>query len=454
MVDKLKTVLSEYLKDIFYGNKIIFIVFAVVYHIGLDFYYVTTVNPLYEYMGFELNPSGIKYILSWVIYLLIFFIIPKSENSVSSLFLNLQFIIIFAPMTVYYALNNQSTVYLLMVSLMIIIQVFILYPNRKHEREKALSVRLYNLDKYTSAFMTFFIPGILLITMVWGGFYGLNAFDLDYLYKIRSSSEYPTILSYLISWITCAIIPFYISLNLSRKKYILVTCLVLTDLMFYMILGQKFIYLSILVVFTVFIFSKTKNLIKFIYFGFTSLSLIAPILYLLEKLGESSRFSEIFSSFIGLRFLFTPALNKFLYFDFFNQHPNSYFSDGFIGKSFGLTYPYKESLGQTIYAYMTEGDLFVSNSNTGYFGDSYAQLGFLGLLIMSILLAFIIKFFNYASRGFSFLVIAPILSLIIVILNDGALLTTLLTNGFLVTILLLLIYNKHQGKEYFRGDLL
>lgn len=452
MISILKQDLVAFTNDVFSRNKITYLVIGILYRICLDVYYVTTISPLYSYGGLPINPNGLKYIISWLLYVLFFLLIPKTENSLRSFFLNLQFIVSFAPMTVYFSLNDQSTLYMLMISFVIIIQVFILKSDKNNIRN-SMSLNIAYLDKYTSVFIAFLIPSMLIITMVWGGFYGIKAFDLDFLNKIRENANYPTILSYAISWITNAIIPFYIALTLSQKKYIISFILIMIDILFYMILGQKFIYLSILVLCCVFVFSKTKRLVLSVYLGFTSLSIVASITYLLESLSENSKFSELLSAFFGIRFLFSPAANKFLYYDFFSNYPKTHFSDGIIGKTLGLTYPYKGSIGQTIYAYMTGGNLFESNSNTGYLGDSYAQFGLVGLIVIGILLAYTVKFIDIASKGLDFSFVSSILSVSVIILNDGAFLTTFFTGGIFIIILLLLIYNKQKGNTYYRREL-
>ena len=59
-----------------------------------------------------------------------------------------------------------------------------------------------------------------------------------------------------------------------------------------------------------------------------------------------------------------------------------------IGKMLGLTNLYNGSEGQIVYAF-NGGDFKSVNLNTGYLGESYAQLGFFGMLLMSVLFAYV-----------------------------------------------------------------
>jgi hypothetical protein len=353
-------------------------------------------------------------------------------------------------MTSYYSLDNQSTIYLLFVSIAIIAQIWILKPNNA---KIEVSFSLFNADRYVSIFMIILIPILLLLAILWGGFYGFEAFDLAFLNKIREHAEYPTILIYLFWWLIYGIIPFYLALSLYKKRYIISCCLILIDILLYMVLGYKTIYLSLIVMLVIFIASKLKLLINGIYLGLSTLCLTSTLLYVLEQHANNKTISGIITAFVGVRFLFGPALNKFLYYDFFSQYPKVYFADGQIGNAFGLTYPYNGSIGQTIYAFMCDGRLYQSNSNTGYFGDSYAQFGFIGVILLSILLAFIIKFVNGITNKLDYTIIVTALSVQIIILNDGALLTTLLSNGFTILIGLFLIYSKPDEKIFFRRNL-
>lgn len=145
------------------------------------------------------------------------------------------------------------------------------------------------------------------------------------------------------------------------------------QLILYMGTGEKFNYLIILVILSFYIISiiKIKNKSLFIYSG-----LIFLILFLFVYKNYT------FISLLGERFLFGPAVNKFLYYDFFSYYPKHYFADGIIGKCLGITYQYVATSGQLVFAFFYKGRLFESNSVTGYLGDGYAQAGFLGIIFL------------------------------------------------------------------------
>lgn len=409
---------------------------AIVYHISLELIYIFAVSPAYAYAGLTLAPHSVKYILSWVFYLLIFYTTPKDENRIGSFCLHLQLVVTVAPLLVYYALNDQSTVYMVMVVVAVLLQNWILRENKK----KQIGVHLIGLKPYVEVLAPIFIGACVIIAMVWNGFHGLQAFDLNFLYAMRENATYPPLLPYFLSWITSLLIPFFLAYALRAQKYIAAIVYSGAALMLYMVMGAKFIYFSLAVIFGLFILTSLKKPVKLLYIGFIILSLFIVVLYSLENGVPDRRIAGLLNSFLGIRFLFIPAQNKFLYYECFSELPKVFFADGRIGSIFGLTNPYNGSLGQTIFAFQG-GEMFASNSNTGYFGDSYAQMGFLGVIFTAIILALVLKFFDNCHLGQMTSVFLIAMGVQMIVLNDGAFLTTLLTGGMSILIIFAAVYS-------------
>lgn len=416
------------------------IIFAILYKFSLDIYYIFAVSPIYAYEGMELVPSALKYLLSAFLYFFIFSLMPKNEKDFASFFLNMQFVIILAPMLCTYALNSRSnTAFMLFVCACVLLQIFILKKQKPDSQR--INVYIKNGKSYTIVFSVIFIAVCMIVPILYNGFAGLKAFDFVYIYVMRSHAEYPPLFGYFLSWATFAVIPFFIIYSLSKSKYFYSMLLCIVQLIFYVTMGHKNIFLILLVIIGIFIIAQLNILTKGIYLVFASGSVIITVMALLEK----SSLVILANSFWGERFLFGPAINKFRFYEVFSQYPPIYFADGLIGKLFSLPYIFTKPGGFIVFAYYNGGN-FTSNSNTGYWGDSYAQLGFLGILLMSVLLAYIIKFIDNTSTNIGFASLAAVFSVPIVILNDGALLTTLLTSGMLILIFLVFIFNEPSDK--------
>lgn len=154
-----------------------------------------------------------------------------------------------------------------------------------------------------------------------------------------------------------------------------------------------------------------------------------------------------FISLLGERFLFGPAVNKFLYYDFFSYYPKHYFADGIIGKCLGITYQYVATSGQLVFAFFYKGRLFESNSVTGYLGDGYAQAGFLGIILFAFLKVLLFKFISLTTNGVPDKIRIPMIIIPIFTLNDAGLLTVFFSGGLFLIILLFYIYPEENMKN-------
>ena len=230
-------------------------------------------------------------------------------------------------------------------------------------------------------------------------------------------------------WTRILFIPFFIIQNLDKKKYLKASFYISLQVFLYMCTGEKFTYLILLVIISIYILAKSKAMIGYVYTG-----LIALILTIFFTQ------SRIAISFLGERFLFGPALNKFWYYEFFSDYPKIYFSDGILGKALGLYYQYTASSGQLIFAKHFDNRLFESNSVTGMFGDSYSQLGVVGMILFSVLLAGFIKVIAKTTSGISTNVKCSVISIFIVLLNDAGFLTVFFSGGLFLTLYFFYIF--------------
>ncbi len=429
----------KYLMDMLdrWNDRMYYIVFVYL-KVIMDIFFVVVASQIYQYHYYEVHGNAIKYILSWVIYLVLVVLMPKKENSIKTFFLHIQLLIMVLPMLTLYAFTeNRSTIYILQVSMAIVLEILVLKEGKKEYKP----VRIKNLKAFVSTFMLFLIPLITVLTINYGGFSGFSAFNAEVLNNIRANASYPALLSYLIMWCIHIFIPFYIVYCLEKKHYVLAAFLVFDDIVLYMVLAQKIIYLSLAVILVVYALSKTGHFIKLMHLA-VCVGLTAMIILFLVEKSDVSMLIIICVSLLGDRFLFQPALNKFLYYDIFSQYPKLYFSDGMIGKCMGLTNIYKYEPGQLAFGYVWNGRYGESNSCTGYLGDGYAQLGFIGIIIGAVVLALLVKYIDHYCDNIAFGILAAIMALYVVMLNDGALQTVLLSGGLFIFLIFLAIYTE------------
>jgi hypothetical protein len=406
------------------NNFLLLIVIAIA-KIILELFYIYFVSPIYGYTGLIYDFNLSKYCLSWALFFILSIFMLKVKEKFCSFFLHFEFIITVLPLLVFYSLTNKETQYILYVSISFLIQILIL----KNIKVEKISICIIGIKKQFRIIIIFLMISVVTLTMLYNGFHGVKSFDTVYLYDIRKATKYPFIFSYLIMWTRILFIPFFIIQNLDKKKYLKASFYISLQVFLYMCTGEKFTYLILLVIISIYILAKSKAMIGYVYTG-----LIALILTIFFTQ------SRIAISFLGERFLFGPALNKFWYYEFFSDYPKIYFSDGILGKALGLYYQYTASSGQLIFAKHFDNRLFESNSVTGMFGDSYSQLGVVGMILFSVLLAGFIKVIAKTTSGISTNVKCSVISIFIVLLNDAGFLTVFFSGGLFLTLYFFYIF--------------
>lgn len=428
-------------------NNTVGLICAIILKLTIDFYFVKVISYRYQYDWYAVKPNAGKYILAWLIFTLLWKVMPKEERSVKALFLHVQFIFVLLPMlTIYAFTSEQSTKYMLLVTVAVLIESFILNGKSK---TKYRPVKIDGLRSFVSVWFIFFIPLMAILIWLYGDFWGLEAWDFVKLYEIRKAARYPVILSYMNSQLTTAIVPFYVVYSLERHQYILTGILLIIDIFLYMILAYKGIYLLLVVVIGVYILAKSRHLLKFLYMGLTGgLILLAAMSFFERK--QMSSITSFGAALVGNRFLFVPAASKFWFYDFFQKFPKVHFADGTLGKLLGLTNLYKYSSGEMVYAFIVGDKLGNANFNTGYLGDAYAEAGTMGVLLFAVLLASIVSWISNYEGKIPFVILAPMIVLYVIVLSDVTLTTVLLTSGLLVFIIFLAVYageSEEEGKR-------
>lgn len=419
---------------------------GIFYKFMLDVLYTWAASPQYSYAGLVYAPGSVKYILGLVLYVVLFAALPKKEHQIGAFLLHLQFVFTVAPMLTFYALADGSTQYILMVFICILLQTWIV--RRPVGQSGAIHIR--GIQNYVTVALGILVIFSAVIPILYNGFAGLEAFDFEYIYVMRENATYPPAFSYLLGWCTNTILPFACLVFLTQKKYrLLIVCVVL-QVLFYMETGAKFTLFILVPIFFIYFIAKSGHLLKLLYGGLILLFFGSVILFQLDRVAPGLPMGVLLNSIIGIRAIFHPADNKFNYFEYFSDHPKVFFSDGIFGKMFSLTYPYAGSIGQVSYA-SNGGEFLSANMNTGYLGEAYAQMGFLGILLMACLLGVIIRGLHAYMNKQNFAILAGLFSVYMIILNDGALFATLLTGGMLVAFLLVFVYFNRHEKENYRG---
>jgi len=359
---------------------------------------------------------------------------PIDNLRLSSVFINMQFAFMVVPMTSIYGLSTQSSFFMLLISTMHVMQSILFRIKTNIPRIK---IDNQNSSKIFKIFLFILIIFTLLIAIKANGVPNLDALNFNLTYVIRESIKEPFPINYTATWIAKVICPFFIALYYYKKRYLMMIPFIIIEFIFFLIFTHKtYLFVSIMVLVVMFAHKRGRFIEKmYVFLGVAALT--TTLIYLFKG-------SQMLVTMFPRRVLYVPAILKFQYYDFFSVNPKVFFADGIIGKLLGVDSPYQRSVGYTI-AYEFFG--VESMANTGYWGDAYANMGVLGVILFSIVLVLIVKYIeiNTNNLNISFVISSTFFSFYI--LNDGALLTNLLTGGQFLLMIMLTIENSCALKE-------
>lgn len=411
-------------------NRVCTFFLIIMYKILLDLGYLIYVYPNFSYQGFHLDISVIKYIFSIIVLFTVFFIFIKESVVFSNIIMNMLFLILIIPFTSLYALENQPTEFFIMVIFGFIITLTI-------TRLKSLkTVKL----KVTSLLLPFILIACSILTygslFVFNGIPTLTALNLFRVYEVRSAVNYgPAIFPYLISWQAKVINPFLIGYGLLFKRKAILAIGVGLQFLIFIYTGHKSYLFAPIVIIGVVYFVKKRALLIGALLGLNSVLVLGISLY--KYLGD-----HFVATLFIRRTMFIPAKNYYIYFDFFSSHDKIYLSHS-IFRIF-LDYPYVMPVPNLI------GALYYNNPNTwvnvGYLAESYMNFGFLGIVLYSVILGFVLKFFDSLSTNIGVEIVLMTSFIAFFGLLSGALLTTFLTGGIIFSYIILNLYNNQINK--------
>ena len=414
------------------------IIYRIIYRLALDFSYTTAISVAYSYyMGLTYFPSLLRILISYIVSLFVIIVTPSYKNTISSFFLNVQLYIFLMPMCSLYGLSGRSIIFLTGISLIHVMQCIILSVNIRTKCIKKIYIENNQLILFGT--LCGFVIMIIGLLFLQGGRPNWSAINLNNVYKIRAEAiSLTTIMSYFVSWSTKIIIPFLLACSIHKKHWFLCTLLTGLQFLFYCIFAHKTYLFTPILVIAVYFCCK-HNLLKWGFEkGLTLGVLFTTGLYLLNN-------KWIWPvNLLVRRVLYVPATLKFSFYEFFSRNPKVCFGDGVIGTVFHIDSPYSKTIPKVIAEYVGYPE---SSCNTGYWGDAYANAGWIGVVLLSVILAVYIKTLENCSTKLNKTIVIASCAYWIYSLNDGAFLTNLLTGGGLL-FLLILVFSNLQKKHH------
>lgn len=396
-----------------------------IYKLVLDVSYYLVISPVFSYAKLELDFNNIKFIESYLLLFIIFFLMPKSEKKVSNIMIWSLILISYIPMLTIFAFKDESRIFMYAVTAFWMMVFWLSYM-------PTISLQSLKQAQIIRSFLFIFLTttAFLMIYKYLGISFNL---DLTKVYDIRANYvEIGIPLSgYIFNWVGAIINPVFFAIYITRKKWIYAALIFALQFLLFSSTGHK-TYLFALIFVTVLMWIVTrKNPLIYMANGLTGIILLGMLSFWLIK-------DVWISALFTYRTLLVPGQLYFIYYDFFSQHEYVYLSYS-IFQSF-LDYPYH--LGPTNLI----GEVYFNNAkmsaNTGIVGDAYMNFGFVGLILFAVLLVIILKLIDACAAKKDIKIAVAAIAMPIITLTNGGLLTNLLTNGLLLSLLLLYLLPK------------
>ena len=404
--------------------------FIILYKAILDLSYYFVISPVWRYARFDLNFSTLKFIESFFLLSIIFILMPKSKEKLSNIMVWLLILLSYVPMLTLFAFMDQPRVYMYAVTgfwalvfLLLKLPVVSFAP-LKNSQSKIIR---YSIFIGLTGIVFFLIYKYL------GIFFN---FDLTKVYDIRR--EYRAIgipfAGYLFNWLAYIVNPIFFALFLVKRKWIWVGLIIFLQILLFSVTGLKAFPFALPFVLALMWIVNRKNPLAYMAIGLTGIILLGMFSYwLIDDVWISSLFTR--------RTLLVPAQLSFLYYDFFSNNDYTFLSQHRIFQFF-LDYPYSLSPPNLI------GEVYFDSSemgaNNGIYADAYMNFGYIGFIFWAVLLTTVLKLVDSFSKNKKITVTIAAIAMPSLSLTNSAFLTSLLTHGLLLSLLILYFLPKER----------
>lgn len=388
-------------------------------------YFIVSVN-IWDYMRLsEIAFNHLKYFESYLLLFVLFIVLPKNKKDIASIVVWLTALLAYVPMLVLYGFMDKDRcfTYGIMFFWILVAGMLKIIP----------LVKIKSLIKIQANFISYysFIALLLLVLLLVYFYAGINInFDLARVYEIREQFQSFNIplAGYLFTWLAYVVNPVFLAVFLKRRNWPIIAAIIITQLIIFSATGNK-TYLFALP-FVVFLYWTVKRKNPFFWFAttFGVLTLAGVFSYL--------AFGDIWTyTIFARRTLLVPAQLSYFYHDFFSHNPLLYLS-GHSFVSWFIDYPYQLAPWYLISKIYLTSRPEVS-ANNGIFADAYMNFGYLGIIIWASLFSVIIKLISSLAYKKDITVCVAAVALMPIIFTNGTLLTSLITNGVVMSMLLL-----------------
>lgn len=400
--------------------------------LSLEIYYLQFITNQFDYLGFKLNFSVIKFIEFHFIYLisimLSFRLFNKSHFIFSIYILIILFFLI--PNGIMMSFSNliRGPVYSI---LLFIIIFFLIAPLR-------LKIVPFYSNRGLRHISIFGIFTLLILPIIWIYLtdFNFNTLLLKDIYQTRDafSLKETTISKYFYNWLVKVIVPFMFVYYMIEKQHFFASIGLIFLIYLFVISGNKAVYFTSII--TIFFYFFGKHFLDKLSYFMIALLLSFPLIYIADYLLNN----YLLRGTLIMRPFFFPALLNNCYFDYFKEL-SLYFSENHLFNSI-FTSPIETKSAILISkVYFNTDDMYANN---GLISDGYMNLGYTGVFILSIIFSILFMFFNSLKVNPSYFGIFLIL---VFFFLSAPVFTVVVTGGVWILLFLMYISMKTDSNE-------
>lgn len=410
-----------------------FFLFVLV-RIFLDLAYIYCVAPIFSYEGYILEENTPNYVFSWVLYLLIFPIVPVRLRKVSDAVFMLIAVSIIAPLTSMYGLAGESAVPVITA----VASMAFVYAITNVRLFK--DVRLPYLKDGERVAVLLSVAMVFLVV----AHYAISGVELNFsfseVYDFRETNAEAAgvgIFAYLNTWAFQVFNVFLIAVCLMRRQYVFLAIFLGIQVFLFAASQHKSVLFAPLLIIGVWRYMRRSNSLLIIPISVCVLIAASILIYVIND-------NVVLPSMALRRTLFTPARLAFAYFSFFSESQKIWWGDSFWMPF--MDSPYSTTMPYVIGSYLGSPSL---GANNGYVSSGFGQAGFFGVFIYSFILGYLLKFVDKESQriGEVWFGVGLFLIPFLTIWQSSDLATAMLTHGFLVMLGLLGLMRRSQSTQ-------
>lgn len=383
-----------------------------------------------------------KYMIGLLWCFILFFGIRHTERKASSFLLYLMFLFQIVPITTIYSLGNDSSEYYNILCLSFLLCELIV----GYVGERDLLIRNLFISRVMCLSFACLACLLLAVVVVKNGLPSLIALDIYKVYELRRSGSFQLgkYMNYILTWTTKVFLPTAIAVCLVKKRYGLAGLCCGGMFLLYLYTGHKIFMFSIPFVLVCTIWAKRKDFYREIYLLGCAGTATVCALYI--RFPDSRSIPQTIYSLFVRRSMFLPANNKFKHFDYFCNNPKM----GIYGifprwivdiKSHYEDIAYTFDISRIYYGQPN------MSSDTGFFAEGFMRFGYLGIFLVLIIFALILRQVDRFQERTSYVLAVGVFAYQVFALGDAQLLGSFVFGPWMILLFFLLFYKTPEDAK-------